>query len=354
MKTSRRVRHLNPGTAHERGLTLIEVLTALAIVGVVLVASMATIRYTIVARNQVDNWAVSERTGPMILDLITEDLQQAHYYNIDPDSLFKGQTKVLGSLHADSLDFITSRDAEAKSYGPADRKLLPSHVDYLEVGYRCRRSLQNSHLLEMWRRQDLGIDSEPFQGGDFELLADNVVAFDITYYKESGEYAEEFYEWPPDEETFGYPYRMKIRLTLEVSVKDVPGRPIPRQLTFVRNFVFPKEIQFASRRRVRPYIPDVGTAAGANTGGNDGAANDGQQGAPGQGGTAGFNGAAGGRGNRGAGAAADLLRNLQGARGNQGGGNVNFPIGGRGGNGGGGGGLQGLGGGRGGGGGGGR
>lgn len=241
----------NGRDAMTRGMTLMEVVAAVAIVGLVMGSALGVVRYTIVARNLVDNWSLAEKEGPVILDMVEEDLRSALYYNVEPEKVFRGRDNGVN----DVLDLVCQRRMSSAPEKIASTLAAPA--DYLEVGYRLRPNPADNTRLEMWRREDIGIDDDTTQGGRYELLTRNAIAFDVTYFKKAGEEAEEFYEWPPDEETFGLPYRMRMRLTMQVDVRDVPLENTPRRLTYVRNFVFPKDVRFAMKRRMRPYIPEI-------------------------------------------------------------------------------------------------
>lgn len=255
----------------ERGMTLMEVVAAVAIVGLIMGSALGVVRYTIVARNLVDNWTLAEKEGPVILDAIEEDLRAVLYFNIEPEKVFRGRDNGV----SDVLDVVTQR---RMSRSPEEvSNSLAAPADYVEVGYRLRPNPADNSRLEMWRREDLGVDDDTTQGGRYELLSRNVIAFDITYFKKAGDDAEEFYEWPPDEESFGLPYRMRLRLTMHVDVRDVPLERTPRRLTYVRNIVFPKELRFAMKRRLRPYIPEIlGPLSPQGEGGQQGQGGQGQ------------------------------------------------------------------------------
>ncbi len=295
-------------------MTLMEVVAAVAIVGLIMGSALAVVHYTIVARNLADNWSLAEKEGPAILDAIEEDLRAVLFYNLEPEKVFRGRDNGV----SDVLDLVCQRRMSRSPEEISDAMSGPA--DVIEVGYRLRPNPADNSRFEMWRREDLGVDDDTTQGGRYELLTRKVIAFDITYFKKAGDDAEEFYEWPPDEETFGLPFRMRMRLTMQVDVRDVPLERTPRQLTYVRNFIFPTDVRFSMKRRMRPYIPEI-------LGPVEGQAGEGGQ--PGQNGQRGGNQAAP-MGTLPGGLNLDQLRQRAG-QGNGGGGGMNFGAGGAGG-----------------------
>ena len=57
-------------TSASPGMTLMEVVAAVALVGLLMGSALGVVRYTIVASNLVDNWSLAEKEGPTLLDLM--------------------------------------------------------------------------------------------------------------------------------------------------------------------------------------------------------------------------------------------------------------------------------------------
>ena len=90
-----------------RGFTLVEVMVAVLITGVLMVAVLANLDATRKAVDAIHNGMETENTGPRILDLIRSDLDRLAIYDAHEYKLLKGESEtILG--------------AEVKKIGEAD------------------------------------------------------------------------------------------------------------------------------------------------------------------------------------------------------------------------------------------
>ena len=67
--------------------------------------------------------------------------------------------------------------------------------DVHEVGYRLRPNPTDDDFLEIYRREDFGVDDEPFDGGNYTFLHDRVKRFDVQVFTEDGPDAEPLDDW---------------------------------------------------------------------------------------------------------------------------------------------------------------
>ena len=151
-----------------------------------------------------------------------------------------------------------------------------------EVGYVARPNPEYDEFLELFRREDLGIDNEPFEGGRYTFLHDRVLSLEIEAYGEEGLDAEPFEDWgnqEGEEETSGLPVWVKVSVTLELAprllreqlVRSSPG---DRVVTYTRIVRFPDNLRIAQedtpalgysgalRSRRRGLRPGAGRLAG--------------------------------------------------------------------------------------------
>lgn len=198
------------------GFTLIEVVVALLIVAMMLTSLTKLLTLVRSKRDTIHNIQENQLVGPAILDLIHRDLRAVLTTNRSRDSYMQIKNRVVLGQDADSIDFVTTTDNVVWTYD-GDRSM---RADYGEVGYRLRPSPTSDDFLEMYRREGFGIDDEPFSGGTFTFLHDQIRNFNITVFSEDGPDAEPFEEWgmdPADIELQGLPAWIEISLTLELS-----------------------------------------------------------------------------------------------------------------------------------------
>ncbi len=270
------------------GFTLIELLVAMAIVALVLTALVATLQGTLKAHDDIAIEMAAVRDGPRILDMFERDVRSMHLYNIKDGNVLLGKSDHPGGLRGDRIDFISEKDSSRRLADPSIKNDtgvgVASHVN--EVGYRLRTSAFSNDFLELWRREDVYVDDQPFDGGTFEKIHDRVAAFQITYLSELGDKADESDDWDMTEKK-QLPAAIRIHLELQASPELVGG--------FVENKADERKIYAYDRLiafrdvdqlglNIRPYLPTKITTRQSGTGGGAG---------PGQGGAAGGAGVAG-------------------------------------------------------------
>jgi len=266
----------NSTMRHAAGFTLIELLVAMAIVALVLTALVATLQGTLKAHDDIAIEMAAVRDGPRILDMFERDVRSMHLYNIKDGNVLFGKSDHPGGLRGDRIDFICEKDSSRRLADPTVKNDLgsgvPSHVN--EVGYRLRPSSFSTDFLELWRREDLYVDDQPFDGGTFEKIHDRVAAFQVTYLSELGDKAEEFDDWDMAEKK-QLPAAIRLHLELQASPELVGG--------FVENKAEERKIYAYDRLiafrdvdqlglNVRPYLPTkITTRSGGSGAGGAGA-----------------------------------------------------------------------------------
>jgi prepilin-type N-terminal cleavage/methylation domain-containing protein len=307
------------------GFTLIEVMLTLLIMAGIMVTITEILTATRRSRDTIHNIQERLLAGPAILDRLERDLRATFVLDRDPRDFLRIRDRVLSGFDADSIDFVCSVDSLVpfrENDGEHFRR-----ADFNEVGYHLRLSPGSDEFIEMYRREDLGVDEEPFLGGTFAFLHDRVKAFDIKVYDEDGPEAEPLDSWgvSEDDEEIGLPWRLEIELTIELAPRLVREQLSHdrRTMTYKRVFRFPESLLLAQERQIIPVIPNM-AAAGTDdgTGGTADSAGSGDPGGiqGGGGGAPGLGGRGGGGSDSGSG---------DGGGGGDGGGN---PFGGGGGN----------------------
>lgn len=263
------------GAAARRGFTLAEVLVTLLIVGWIMLAIAQMLEAARISRDTIHNIQETQLAGPAILDLVERDLRAITIYGRQPVDLLRVNNRIVIGLDADGLDFVTTRD------GLIGQEIQRRRVrgDYNEVGYRLRPNPRDDDFLEIYRRESLGIDQEPFDGGQYTFLHDRVRGFDIKVYEEDGPDAQPLDEWNPRGDRLGLPLRLEIALTLElaprISREQLRIAPVDKRLvTYKRVVRLPGALFDAVAVQPKPLIPILRNPAqlmGQGQGGGAGA-----------------------------------------------------------------------------------
>ncbi len=262
------------------GFTLIEVLLVLMIMGGIMVTIAQILTAARTSRDTIHNIQETQLAGPAILDLIERDLRAICVY--DRTRLFhlRVKNRVLAGLDGDSIDFVAS--SRSRVPVAVDERFARSPIS--EVGYRLRIRPDDDQFLEIWRREQFGVDEDPFEDGDYQYLHERVKSLDIQCFAEDGPDAEPIEEWGTDnaEENIGLPARIEVTLTLELAPRLVNEQVSilstdRRTLTYKRLIRLPELLRTDEEMLPIPMIPTVPEAnangaqpaGGAATGGGN-------------------------------------------------------------------------------------
>jgi hypothetical protein len=159
------------------------------------------------------------------MDMIERDLRGILTLNRTRQDHLRVRNRVLVGIDGDSIDFVAT--TKSLVVRPDDDRFLQTFVN--EVGYRLRPSPESDDFLEIYRREDLGVDEDPFDGGEFSFLTDRIKSFDIQIYEEDGPDAEPVDEWGQEgTEKIGLPARLEITMVVE------PQRRLAQEATAQR------------------------------------------------------------------------------------------------------------------------
>ena len=217
MTRNRAKRAHGPALREDAGFTLIEVMLTLLIMAGIMVTITQILTAARQSRDTIHNIQESQLAGPAILDRLERDLRGLFTFNRDRSQLIRIQNRVLSGFDADTIDFVCSVDSLIP-YRPAPNEGF-LRADLNEVGYcGCGNRPESDDFLEIYRREDFGIDEEPFDGGNYALLHDRIKGLNIEVFEEDGLDAEPVESWSTgDDETNGIPARIEIELTLELA-----------------------------------------------------------------------------------------------------------------------------------------
>ncbi|MEW6072343.1 MAG: prepilin-type N-terminal cleavage/methylation domain-containing protein [Planctomycetota bacterium] len=278
---------------HRRaGFTLVEVMLTLLIMAGIMITITQILTATRRSRDLIHNIQERLLAGPAILDRLERDLRAIAIYNRDERSFLRVEDRVQDGYDADTLDFVTTVDGLIPYREHAGEDFRRADIN--EAGYRLRPTPGSDEFLQIYRREDFGVDEEPFEGGSFSLLHDRVKGFDIKVFAEDGPEAEPLDAWGVDEEDdekVGLPLRLEVELTIELRSRLVGEQLVqdPRTMTYRRVYHFPPSLLLAQSVRPVPTIPDIqppvapttagGPAAGATGTGAGGTTTTGGDGA---------------------------------------------------------------------------
>lgn len=245
MKTQLR-RH-GPGQRRRKaGFTLAEVLVTVLIMGGIMVSITQILHAARISRDTIHNIQETQLAGPAIMDMIERDLRGLVIYNRTKQDHLRVQNRVMLGVDGDSIDFVTTTDNLVQRYDID--KFLRSSIN--EVGYRLRPNPSYDDFLEIYRREDAGIDEEPFEGGEFTFLHDRVKDFDIQVFSEDGTDAEPFEDWGLEEsEDIGVPARIEITLVLELQ-RRIEREALMRAPTYLTEVTYKRVIRMPESLRV--------------------------------------------------------------------------------------------------------
>ena len=221
-----------PRATTRAGFTLAEVLVTVLIMGGIMVSITQILHTARISRDTIHNIQETQLAGPAIMDMIERDLRGLMTYNRTRQQHLRVQNRVMLGVDGDSIDFVTSTDSLVQRYD--EDRFLSSTIN--EVGYRLRPNPEFDEFLEIYRREDMGVDDEPFDGGEFTFLHDRVKSFDIQVFSEDGTEAEPLEDWGLlDDDNIGVPVRLEITLVLELQrrIEREALRQVPTYLTEV-------------------------------------------------------------------------------------------------------------------------
>ncbi|MEQ1892852.1 MAG: prepilin-type N-terminal cleavage/methylation domain-containing protein, partial [Planctomycetota bacterium] len=182
--------------ARRAGFTLIEVLLTLVIMTGIMITITTILTVARQSRDTIHNIQEQQLAGPAILQRLEQDLRGLFLYDRDPRHALLVQNRMLSGLEADTLDFVTATDGLIPYRERANDAFRRADVN--EVGYVLRPSPVSDEFLELYRREDYGVDDKPFGGGQYALLHDRVKGVTIRLYREDGVEAEEIESWGSD------------------------------------------------------------------------------------------------------------------------------------------------------------
>lgn len=250
------------------GFTLVEVMLVAVIMGMMFVSVSQIMQAARKTRDAIHNFQETHLAGPAVLEMITRDLAGVFTTSRARPSWLEVFDRTVNGQDADRIDFVTTTDSLIVMNSDGDESV---RADINEVGYVLRPNPDNDEFLEIYRREDFGVDEEPLRGGEYTFLSDQVKGFNIEVFTEDGPDAEPLDEWGPragNDELIGLPAWIRISLTVELKPRidresmNFSGKD-RRTVTFTRVVRMPESLRVEDGQIARlglPAAPGTGSS----------------------------------------------------------------------------------------------
>jgi prepilin-type N-terminal cleavage/methylation domain-containing protein len=195
------------------GFTLLEVLVAVVILGIVLTAVYAAYTSNLETIQAARDYGEVNQIGRIVLDRMAKDLESAFVESplTGPEIKlgFIGETRDVDGNPADRIDFTTLTHLDVAGTG--------LETDLCEIGYYLEED-PDKETYNLYRRDDPTPDDDLTAGGHAMVLASNVVGLRFTYENAKGEVSE---GWDTLSEETGR--RLPSLVTIELQIQDERG-----------------------------------------------------------------------------------------------------------------------------------
>ncbi len=269
MKRSLVARHHALG---KLGFTLMEVLVSMFISALIMTAIFASLESTQKAVDAIHNITLTERAGPQLVEMFRKDLERLAVYDAGEYTLLKGESKNLRGVDADRINMLVVGRSVLPQYNALIDRMTYAPIN--EVGYWVRNRDGSADFLELYRREDFLVDDDIEREGNFSMLNDRIISFNLQYYREPD------YDPVPDDNWDSsleaqLPYCIELFLELEIQPrksaesKQILGANRAR-LEFADLMVIPESTRFLFRNRLHPVIPGLEMGGSSSPAADDG------------------------------------------------------------------------------------
>ncbi len=226
-----------PRAGSRAGFTLLEVLAVIMITSLVMYAVYSVLFSTLMAREAVDEAVGVYEVGPNIADLIVGDLQGLAMGLVAENKALKGGVQTVGGIEVSYVDFLTTRDSRTINPNVDDAEI---HSDVTEIGYRLVPSENYPDFLELYRREEWGVDDQPLADGLFHKVYDRVKEFRLEYIEAGKEDVDTYDDTWDTTAKKRLPRAIKIHITIVSGDPEVlKRREESGEFTFERVVVLP-------------------------------------------------------------------------------------------------------------------
>ncbi len=167
------------------GFTLIEIMLAVLILGIVMAVVIGVVVSTLKAQERIEEITASSELGPAMLSQIRRDLEGAFLPQADAPC-FAAVDRKASDGDRDRIDFVTV----GMAYGAEEEDGEAFFHSVNETGYQVLDNPKEPGVGILVRREDLFLDEEPLKGGRLTEMYDRVKSFNLSFW--DGE------KWVPD------------------------------------------------------------------------------------------------------------------------------------------------------------
>jgi prepilin-type N-terminal cleavage/methylation domain-containing protein len=228
-------------TRRAAGLTLLELLVATALLAVFFASVYSLVSSTISIRDAIEDEATPYAVGPAVMHLVTDDLRGLVVEPYKDNDVLKAEVERVGGDECTKMDFVTTTPSRRRV--KVQNEWVKARIN--EVGYRVRKSEtdEERRLLALYRREDVGVDEDPREGGKYYKLADRVKQFKVDWFSKDpiepdGEDAKGEEEWDAKKEK-QQPVPWACRVTLVLVGESADSEEQPPEYAFSTFVVFP-------------------------------------------------------------------------------------------------------------------
>lgn len=243
----------------EPGFTLMEVLVSMFISALIMTAIFSSLESTQKAVDAIHNITLTERAGPQLVEMFRKDLERLAVYDAGEYTLLKGESKNLRGVDADRINMLVVGRSVLPQYNALIDRMTYAPIN--EVGYWVRNRDGSADFLELYRREDFLVDDDIEREGNFSMLNDRIISFNLQYYREPDFDPVPDDNWDSSLEA-QLPYCIELFMELEIQPrKSAESRQIlganRARLEFADLMVIPESTRFLFRNRLHPVVPGV-------------------------------------------------------------------------------------------------
>jgi len=244
---------------HAPGFTLLEVMVALAIIGIIVGLVYGTFAGTAESKEEIETGNDIYHEARWALDKLEADLSSAYLSrNANSETLFYGLNRDgAGGLPVDELHF--------NSFNHFKFNPTAQESDQCEISYFLMEN-PDTGVLTLYRREDATPDEDPMEGGEFYELAEGVLAFNLRYF--------DGYDWLDDWDSRNFEDDEEVVETdIEQTDEMIEAIPVAVEVTLIMQG--PREAQIAFHTKIRILLSSISLSfadeedEGEDTGGGD-------------------------------------------------------------------------------------
>ena len=203
-----------------QGFTLIEVVLAMAILGVILAMVGMVLVQSLQTRDLLETEGGDRRLADALADRIGADVRDAFLPGgADPPRFLA--SRVEGYPVKVRLDLVTLADGQADARG--------REPDYCEAGYLA--TTEDGAHWKLYRREQPLVDANPVQGGEYLLLTERLGSFVLQYSEDGAAWTDAY----SSKDKGRLPWAVRVSFTVLPEEGQEGGKPVPFDRTFFLN-----------------------------------------------------------------------------------------------------------------------